>query len=118
MFIYINIYNNNNNNNKQICVVNMKALKTISTTLPIEAYNEIKQARYAFNELILLGLLSKKNNPQMIARMGEMERENARLIRKIQELGVKLNTFEELFAAQAQKKPLQNGAFSNKTGVF
>lgn len=55
----------------------------ITTTIPIEVKKDIDERGYAYNELILLGLLAKKGNPQLIERIQMCETEIERVKRII-----------------------------------
>jgi len=70
-------------------------LTTISTTIPLKAYQTAKERGYKFNELLLLGLRAKEENPQLIERITVLEEGNKKLQFKITALYTELMRQEE-----------------------
>jgi hypothetical protein len=48
-------------------------MKRINSTLPEEVFEEIKKEGFKIPELIKLGLLAKKNNPQLFDRFADLQ---------------------------------------------
>lgn len=68
---------------------------TISTTVPIDQYQEAQKMKWAHNELWLLGFMAKKNNPQLIERINSMEKANKDALTRIARLQNKVWALEE-----------------------
>lgn len=68
---------------------------TISTTVPIDQYQEAQKNKWAHNELWLLGFQAKKNNPQLIERLNLMEKANRDALTRIARLQNKVWALEE-----------------------
>jgi len=75
---------------------------TISTCTDPESYAEIKKNHWKVPELIRLGIWSKKNNPQLISRLKEVERMNGELAVKVQRYAKKIYDIEQKEAAKVQ----------------
>lgn len=50
-------------------------LVQIHTTITEEEKKEIKECNWEYNELIRLGMVAKRENPQLIRRIGFLEQE-------------------------------------------
>ena len=59
---------------------------TTSTTISHEAWQQIKLNKWRVNELIMLGISAKMNNPQLIDRIKELEAGNDRLQKRLTSL--------------------------------
>jgi len=57
--------------------------QNITTCLEIEFINEIKKNGWKYNDIMKLGIIAKKENPQMINRIREMEQKQAVLVKKV-----------------------------------
>lgn len=75
---------------------NEKKIKNILTSvrIPEEVYMEIKSNRFRILELIQLGLLAKKNNPQFIKRLRDGELNQKNLTRRLDRLNSKVAVLE------------------------
>ena len=78
-----------NKSNELISVVR------VSTTIPIELHEEIKNLRYKVSDLVRLGFLAKKDNPQIIDRIRELEKDNRLLDKAVKKLQVKITEIAE-----------------------
>lgn len=67
---------------------------TITTTLTVEEKEFIASKKWKYNELIRLGIYAKENNPQILARVKEIEETNERLANKIQSYAKRLFEIE------------------------
>lgn len=65
-------------------------LTTITTTIPTEWRLKIAEKRWKINELIGLGMAAKEDNPQIMARIAELERTNDRLRARLEKFGSRL----------------------------
>lgn len=65
-------------------------LTTITTTIPTEWRLKIAEKRWKINELIGLGISAKEDNPQIMARIAELERTNDRLRARLEKFGSRL----------------------------
>jgi hypothetical protein len=50
-------------------------VQTISTTIPQKIYTIVKAKHWKHNEIYLLGFQAKTGNPQLLARVTELEKE-------------------------------------------
>jgi hypothetical protein len=64
---------------------------SVSTTLPIEVWQEIKDAGHQYNTLIIAGLRRTDGMPKVLQRLKESEENNTKLVEKVQKLGIRLN---------------------------
>lgn len=64
---------------------------TISTTLSQESIDQIKKARWHYNELIVLGMEAKRNMPHLLERINALERGNEKLQRHVTEVCTELS---------------------------
>lgn len=57
----------------------------VPTTLmiPVGLKNKIAQSFWSYREIISLGIKAKEDNPQLIARIRELEESNTKLIKKL-----------------------------------
>jgi len=58
--------------------------------IPIGWKNEVVQNYWNWREIIGLGIKSKKENPQFIERIRELEESNKRLVTKLSQLSTKI----------------------------
>lgn len=63
--------------------IDWKRKKTITTSIPIDVYNYIKENSKRINNLIMLGLMAEEDNPQLLNRISEQERKSKMLEEKI-----------------------------------
>ena len=70
------------------------AVIAISTCLPILMHDEIKKRGWKVPELIRLGVLAKKENPQMISRIRELDDINKELIKNLRMCAVRIYKLE------------------------
>lgn len=68
---------------------------TISTTIPSEIYREIKQKNLKFSQLILKGLTSEKNFPEMLGRQRELEEKLTKYQQKLETTSSELYKIKE-----------------------
>lgn len=72
----------------------------ICTCLELEIHKIIKEARWKIPDLITLGIKAKKDNPQLIYRINELEAMNSLLVKRLQDHAKKLY---EIQLAEDQK---------------
>ena len=70
---------------------------TVSTTVPIEIYNLVKEKKLRWNELILAGLEMKsraENNVTLLERLKETEDNNLKMAEKLRTLSLRIYDLE------------------------
>ena len=68
----------------------------VNTTLSNKEIKFIRdEMHWKYNELIRLGVLAKKNNPQMLVRLREVEDDRDKLMNKIRQLGLRIMELEQ-----------------------
>lgn len=67
----------------------------ISTTIPIDRYEECKKNKWAFNELLLIGIEAKKNMPAMTDRLAKLEKAHTDSLNRIARLQNKVWALEQ-----------------------
>jgi len=56
-----------------------KGSKMISASIPMDVWSDARRLGVTFRELIMLGLLAKKDNPALIERVRTLEKANDKL---------------------------------------
>lgn len=59
---------------------------TITTTIPMDVYEEVKKEHWRWNELIFMGIQAKRSFPNVLDRQNSAESDIARLSEKVQKL--------------------------------
>lgn len=84
---------------------------TPGTTLELSEWEQIKEKKWKLNELIRLGMKSKEDNPQLLARLHNLETENVRMTNNITKYQEKVQTLIIQDADQRKRiEELEKGA--------
>lgn len=82
----------------------------ISTTVKTELLAQIKEHGYKVSELIKLGFLAKKNNPQLLERVKNSEKETETLQNSIKRLQARLvSEYNEREKLQQKVEKIEQG---------
>jgi hypothetical protein len=72
-----------------------KNIKQITTTIPIEVWQEAKNRRFSWQELIISGLEARKGNPILMERLQEYQEDSKKAQAKLRELALKFYELEQ-----------------------
>lgn len=71
-------------------VMGPKHLVATTITLPIDVKNKVTENFWSYKEIVMLGIMAKENNPQLITRIKELESGNAKLQSQLTRLATKV----------------------------
>lgn len=80
-----------------------KSYRIISTTIPIDVYTDIKKREIPFNHLIILGLKAMDDNPQLIRRINDLEKDKKQQENALIKLGERYRDLNERIGVNNEK---------------
>lgn len=66
----------------------------ITSSVPVHIWEEIQENAWKYNELIIMGVQAKKQNPQILQRLADLEEDGKKAMEKIRSLAIRNSELE------------------------